>query len=201
MLQQQNESRAKNIRSLTKDEINLLPIRAWEGDIVLVQDQKELDAALEELWMEPVLGFDTETKPTFSKGKTAKTAVIQFATEVRAYIVRLAAVPFGSDLAELLSSPDHLKVGVAIRDDMKALGRFFPFAPAGVIDLADLALSKGVEARGLRTLAASMLGFRISKSAQCSNWENAVLTPQQIRYAATDAWVGREIYMSLVSLP
>jgi len=104
-------------------------------------------------------------------------------------------------MAELLSSPEHLKVGVAIRDDLRAMQRFYPFNPVGVVDLAELARSKGVEAQGLRTLAASLLGFRISKGARCSNWENAVLTPQQIRYAATDAWIGRELYFRLLSLP
>ncbi len=200
MLQQCSKPSAEVIRSLTKDEINLLPIRAWEGDVVLVQSREELGWALEELWREPVLGFDTETRPTFSKGHTANPAIIQFATEIRAYIVRLAQVPLQEDLAELLSSPHNLKVGVAINDDMKALAKLFPFTPRGVVDLAALARSCGVQAQGLRTLAASLLGFRISKGAQCSNWENAVLTPQQIKYAATDAWVGRKIYLKLAAL-
>ncbi len=200
MLQQSSETSPKGIRSLTKDEINLLPIRAWEGDVLLVQSLNELDEALEELWKEPILGFDTETRPTFSKGHTANPAIIQFATETRAYIIRLAHVPLQDDLAELLASPHNLKVGVAINDDMKALARLFPFTPRGVVDLAALARVCGVQAQGLRTLAACLLGFRISKSAQCSNWENAVLTPQQIKYAATDAWVGRKIYLQLAAL-
>lgn len=183
---------------LSKEEINLLPIRAWEGRIVLVQDEAALDAALEQLWNEPVLGFDTETRPTFTKGKTCQPALIQLATAQTAYLIQLTHIPFSDRMAELLASPSVLKVGVAIHDDMKALARIHEFTPSGVVDLAALARAKGVQAQGLRTLSANLLGFRISKSAQCSNWENRELTSQQVKYAATDAWVGRELYFHLI---
>ena len=183
---------------LSKDEINLLPIQAWMGDIVLVQDEASLSAALEDLWKEPVLGFDTETRPTFTKGKTCQPALIQLATARTAYLIQLTHIPFSERMAELLASPKVLKVGVAIHDDMKALARIHEFTPGGVVELAALARAKGVQAQGLRTLSANLLGFRISKSAQCSNWENHELTPQQVKYAATDAWVGRELYFHLI---
>ena len=183
---------------LTKDEINLLPIQAWDGPIVLVQDDAALDAALEQLWKEPVLGFDTETRPTFTKGKVCLPALIQLSTADTAYLIQLTHLPFDDRVAELLASPRVLKVGVAIHDDMKALARIHAFAPAGVVDLAALARAKGIQAQGLRTLSANLLGFRISKSAQCSNWENRELSPQQVKYAATDAWVGRELYFHLI---
>ena len=157
---------------LSKDQINLLPIQAWTGRIVLVQDEAGLDAALEKLWAEPVLGFDTETRPTFTKGKTCLPALIQLASADTAYLIQLTRIPFGDRVAELLASPRVLKVGVAIHDDMKALARIHEFTPSGVVDLAALARAKGIQAQGLRTLAANLLGFRISKSAQCSNWEH-----------------------------
>ena len=78
------------------------------------------------------------------------------------------------------------------------LARIHAFTPAGVVDLAALARAKGIQAQGLRTLSANLLGFRISKSAQCSNWENRELSAQQVKYAATDAWVGRELYFHLI---
>ncbi len=183
---------------LSKDEINLLPIQAWTGPIVLVRDEQTLDAALEQLWKEPVLGFDTETRPTFTKGKTCLPALIQLATADTAYLIQLTHLPFNARMAELLSSPRILKVGVAIHDDMKALARIHGFHAEGVVDLAALARAKGIQAQGLRTLAANLLGFRISKNAQCSNWENHELTPQQVKYAATDAWIGRELYFHLI---
>ncbi|MBQ8173498.1 MAG: 3'-5' exonuclease domain-containing protein 2 [Mailhella sp.] len=183
---------------LSKEEINLLPIRAWDGPIVLVQDEQALDSALDLLWKEPVLGFDTETRPTFTKGKTCLPALIQLATGDTAYLIQLTHLPFNARMAELLASPRVLKVGVAIHDDMKALARIHEFTPGGVVDLAALARAKGIQAQGLRTLAANLLDFRISKNAQCSNWENHELTPQQVKYAATDAWIGRELYFHLI---
>ena len=185
---------------LSKEEINLLPIQAWEGPIVLVQEEEALAAALEKLRQEPVLGFDTETRPTFTKGKTCRPALIQLATADTAYLIQLTHLPFSDAIAELLSSPQVLKVGVAIHDDMKALARIHPFMADGVVDLAVMARARGIQAQGLRTLAANLLGFRISKSAQCSNWENHELTQQQIKYAATDAWVGRELYFHMLRM-
>lgn len=185
---------------LSKEEINLLPIQAWEGPVVLVREEESLAAALEKLRQEPVLGFDTETRPTFTKGKTCRPALIQLATADTAYLIQLTHLPFSEDIAELLSSPRVLKVGVAIHDDMKALARIHPFHADGVVDLAVMARARGIQAQGLRTLAANLLGFRISKSAQCSNWENHELTPQQIKYAATDAWVGRELYFHMLRM-
>ncbi|MBQ4616533.1 MAG: 3'-5' exonuclease domain-containing protein 2 [Mailhella sp.] len=184
--------------ALSKEDINLLPIQAWNGPIVIVQDEIALDSALEQLWKEPVLGFDTETRPTFTKGKTCLPALIQLSTADTAYLIQLTHLSFNERMAELLSSPRILKVGVAIHDDMKALARIHEFTPGGVVDLAALARAKGIQAQGLRTLSANLLGFRISKSAQCSNWENRELTPQQVKYAATDAWVGRELYFHLI---
>ncbi len=184
--------------SLSKEEINLLPLQAWEGPVVLVQDDEALTAALEDLWKENVLGFDTETRPTFTKGKTCRPALIQLATAETVYLIQLTRIAFRDDIATLLSSPRVLKVGVAIHDDMKALARIHPFAADGVVDLAAMARARGIQAQGLRTLSANLLGFRISKSAQCSNWENHELTAQQIKYAATDAWVGRELYFHML---
>lgn len=183
---------------LSKEEINLLPLRAWEGPVVLVQNEQALDNALKDLWQEHVLGFDTETRPTFTKGKTCRPALIQLATAATVYLIQLTHIPFGNEIAELLSSPRVLKAGVAIHDDMKALARIHPFHADGVADLAAMARTRGIQAQGLRTLSANLLGFRISKSAQCSNWENHELTPQQIKYAATDAWVGRELYFHML---
>ena len=184
---------------LTKEEINQLPLRAWEGDVIIVREQRQLSAALAMLQKEKVLGFDTETKPCFTKGHTALPALIQLATQNNVFLFQLKHLCLGLELAGLLSSNEHLKVGVAIHDDMKALGRLYPFEAGGIVDIAQMARSQGIKAQGLRTLAANLLGFRISKGAQCSNWENEDLTPQQIKYAATDAWVGRQLYCYLAA--
>ena len=132
--------------SLSKEEINLLPLRAWEGPVVLVQDENALAAALNDMWQENVLGFDTETRPTFTKGKTCRPALIQLATAETVYLIQLTHTPFSEDVAELLSSPRVLKAGVAIHDDMKALARIHPFAADGVADLAAMARARGIQA-------------------------------------------------------
>ena len=187
-------------RRVNADMLQCLPIVAYRGEIVLVEDDDMLDAVLPEILRERVLGFDTETRPTFTKGKTCRPALIQLATAETVYLIQLTHTPFSEDVAELLSSPRVLKAGVAIHDDMKALARIHPFVADGVADLAAMARARGIQAQGLRTLAANLLGFRISKSAQCSNWENYELTVQQIKYAATDAWIGRAIYLRMREL-
>ena len=183
--------------TLSKDDINALPIQAYEGDIRLIRDEEALTDALKHLEREDVLGFDTETRPIFTKGKTSSPALLQLAARDCVYLVQLTRQPFDERLAALLANPRIIKAGVAVRDDLLALKRLHPFVPGGAVDLAALARARGIKAQGLRSLAASLLGFRISNSAQCSNWERDELSPQQIRYAATDAWVGRELYARL----
>lgn len=185
------------VRQLSKDEINELPMLAYEGDILLVETEGELTRALNRLKGERLLGFDTESRPSFKKGKSYPTSLIQLASADVVVLVRLNRVPFAETLAQLLADPQIIKAGVAIRDDIRALLRLCPFVPAGLSDLAEMAKKRNIGAQGLRTLAAHLLGGRISKAAQCSNWEKKNLTPQQIRYAATDAWIGRQIYLKM----
>lgn len=182
---------------LSREDVNALPIRAYEGEICLVRTERELEVALNELWDETVIGFDTETRPTFTRGNVSPPALVQLAGHARVFLVQLPHMPFGEALAALLSTEHIVKAGVAIRDDMRALERLYPFEAGAVADLALMARTRGIKAQGLRTLAAQLLGFRISKSAQCSNWEKSDLTIRQIRYAATDAWVGRELYLAM----
>lgn len=186
---------------LTKEEINLLPVVIYEGEIVLVKNQTQLEMALAELNKEHVLGFDTETRPTFSKGPQHPPSTLQLSTQRRVFIIQLNHIPFNQELAHLLASQEIVKAGVAIRDDIKALAKICPFTPGSMIDLATMANSKGLQAQGLRTITANLLGYRVSKSVQCSNWSLNTLTEKQIRYAATDAWLGRILYEMLHVLP
>lgn len=188
------------IRSLTREEINELPLLAYEGEIRVVNDQQGLEAALERLKKESVLGFDTETRPSFRKGKSYPTTLVQLAGTDCVFLIQLMFVPFGERLASLLASPDIVKAGVAIHEDMRCLRKLHDFKPAALVDLAEMARGLRLQAQGLRTLAAHIMGGRISKSAQCSNWAKKELTAQQIRYAATDAWIGRELYLRLRAL-
>jgi ribonuclease D len=184
-------------RKLRSEEINTLPMVRYEGEVRLVRSECELDAALDLLAREDLLGFDTETRPSFRKGRINQPALIQIAASDRILLMQLAFVPFGKGLASLLSNESILKVGVGIWDDMRELGKLFPFEGAGAVDLGDLARSLKLPTQGLRNMAANLLGWRISKGSRCSNWSLPDLSTRQIAYAATDAWIGRELYLKM----
>lgn len=180
-----------------KDEIMALPLRAWDGDTVLVNRPEQVAEAIAALSADPTLGFDTESRPAFRKGKYYPPSLVQLATASCVYIFQLSRMEFPQELCDLLANPGIVKTGVAVRDDIKDLQRIRDFSEAGFIDLGVVAQDLKLETHGLRNLAAKFLGFRISKSARCTNWANLRLTRQQIAYAATDAWVSREIYVSM----
>lgn len=182
------------------EEINALPLRCYEGPVEIIRNMKHWRVACKNLLSEKVIGFDTETRPSFRKGKRNSPALIQLASSTTVYLVQLGWLPFGQHCAELLENPDIIKVGVGIADDMKALASIYPFQPQGVVDLGELASHNNFESHGLRTLAASLFGWRISKGSQCSNWSVRQLSPRQVAYAATDAWIGRKIYLRLCEL-
>lgn len=185
---------------LTKDEVNECPLFKYEGEVVLVQDEETLEAVLPALYAERVLGFDTETKPTFKKGKMHDPALIQLAAADKVYLFLLKKLPLDERLAGVLADPGIVKAGVAIADDFRSLQNLFGFQPAGLVDLSGVARKNNISMFGLRGLAACFLGVRISKTARCSNWGNTRLSAQQITYAATDAWVSRQIYMKAEEL-
>lgn len=182
---------------LSRDEINSLPLRHYEGCIQIVRTLSEWHKVEEELKNETVLGFDTETRPAFKKGRINSPAVIQLAAARAVYLVQLAWLPFNAHMAAILGNCAIIKTGVGINDDMAALGKIFPFTPNGCVDLGIVAKNNNIPNQGLRTLAASLFGWRISKGSQCSNWSCRNLSRRQIEYAATDAWIGRLIYLKL----
>lgn len=187
-------------RRLSREEINALPLRCYEGEVHLIHGLEQWREALPALKADGILGFDTETRPTFRKGRMNSPALIQFATAGAVYLVQLGSTPFNEEIAQVLEDPAIIKVGVAIKEDLRALAKIHPFTARGVVDLGQLAASLDLPSRGLRTLAASLFGVRISKGSQCSNWSAPRLSERQVAYAATDAWIGRQIYMRLKEL-
>lgn len=183
---------------LTKEEINLLPAINYDGEIVLVRSDEELSLAVNELKKNSVLGFDTETRPKFTKGAMHLPSLIQLATDKKVYLIQLKHVSSTEGLAELLSDENIIKAGVAIHEDYRSLSRIFPLECQGTVDLAKLANQKGLKAQGLRTISANLLGYKVSKGAQCSNWASDTLSHAQIQYAATDAWLGLLLYNNLM---
>ncbi|MBO4334491.1 MAG: 3'-5' exonuclease domain-containing protein 2 [Desulfovibrio sp.] len=184
-------------RRLTSEEINDLPLFHYEGPVHLIRDLSSWQSALADLRSAEVLGFDTETRPTFRKGRTNAPSLVQLATAHAVYLVQLSWLPFGPYLAELLGDSSLIKAGVGIRYDMQALAKLSTFTPAGLVDLGSVARLNKLSSQGLRTLAAAFFGFRISKGSQCSNWSLTELSPRQIVYAATDAWISRLIYVTM----
>lgn len=185
---------------ITRDEVNALPIRRYEGSVHLATPGEALDAALADIRAERVVGFDTETRPVFRAGDVHPPALAQVATARAVYLFQLLRADYRAVLADLLASRATVKAGVALADDLKALKLQFPFNEAAVVDLGTVARRHRYQQTGLRNLAAIFLGFRIPKGTKTSNWAAARLTPQQISYAATDAWACRELYLKMEEL-
>jgi ribonuclease D len=181
----------------SKAEINQLPLKRYEGPVEVIADDERLRAVMPVLHAEKVLGFDIEVRPTFKSGDHFPPALVQLAGKSKVFLVQLKKVSARHLLGDLFADGRVIKAGVAVSGDIEKLHEVMPFAPAGFIDLGKMAAKKGVKAMGVRTLAAQLLGLRISKGAQCSNWERSQLAPAQVLYAATDAWVCREIFLAL----
>lgn len=187
-------------KKFTKEEINALPLRRYEGAILIPATEEELDRAFEALARETVLGFDTETQPCFKKGGSNPTALVQLATADEVYIFQFTRIHFPQRLADILADPGKIKAGVAVDDDVSSLRKLKEFEPASFVDLGEASRRHNLMTNGLRTLAANLLGVRISKTARSSNWGKPSLTDKQIIYAATDAWVSRELYLRMHEL-
>ncbi len=183
--------------NIDKQELAEYPVSGFEGEIVLVDDYSKLEESIRMLKSASVIGFDTETKPSFRKGKNNKVALLQLSDSKRAFLFRLNKIGLPSELVDILSDESVAKVGVAIHDDIKGLKAIRNFKDGGFIELQDYVKEFGIVSSGLRKLSAIILGFRISKRQQVSNWEAPNLTDAQLSYAATDAWVCCEIYKKL----
>ena len=194
-----NHSPQTATRKISKAEINELPLISWEGRIEILNTADEMAAAVETLQHATILGFDTETRPTFKKGDYYPPALIQLGTPDCVYLFRISTTKTLAPLLPILESKTILKTGVAIKDDVKELRRMEDFQPGGFIEIADITLKLGYENRGLRALAGLLMQGRISKAAQVSNWARPELDRKQIRYAATDAWISRELYIRAIA--
>ncbi|MEG3639753.1 3'-5' exonuclease [Magnetococcus sp. PR-3] len=183
-----------------KESINSLPVVRWDGDIHLISRDEELPQAIEALRQEKVLGFDTETRPSFRKGTSYDPTLIQLAGHKVVYLFQITQLQDHTLLAALLADPEIYKVGVGLSQDIRQLQAIFSFEPGGFVDVGETARHSDIANRGLRSMAAAFFDVRISKRAQCSNWALEQLQPYQITYAATDAWISRELYVALAEM-
>ncbi len=186
-------------KAVEDEYIKSLPPGSFSGTICVVDNYGILNEVQDALIGVPVLGFDTETKPSFKKGRFHQVALLQISTPDKAFLFRLNKISLPKFIIDIMEDPSVVKVGVAIKDDLNALMKLAPFKPQGFIDLQQFVKQFGIEDNGLKKLVANILGFRISKRFQTSNWELEVLGPEQQCYAATDAWVCQQIYISLIN--
>ncbi|MFV0521391.1 MAG: 3'-5' exonuclease [Mangrovibacterium sp.] len=183
--------------SISKEELANIDVQTFGGTITVVDTKKKEREAIEYLKECRILGFDTETKPSFKKGESNSVALLQLSDGNKVFLFQLKKIGLSNELKMILSSSDIIKAGVAIRDDIKALNKLNGFIPKGFVELQSYVKKFGIEDMSLLKLSAIILGFKISKSQRLSNWEAPILTEAQQRYAATDAWVGCEIYKRL----
>lgn len=184
-------------KTITKEELNQLPLKHFEGRVDVIEDIQVIEHLVSELEQHTILGFDTETKPSFQKGKVNQVSLLQLATSEKVYLFRLNKTGLHPALLRLLSNPRIKKVGVGIRDDIKGLNRLVSFRQAGFIEIQDYVKQLEIEDSSLKKLAGLVLGIRVSKRQRLSNWEAPHLSEGQILYAATDAWVAIELLNKL----
>ena len=176
-----------------------LPLASFEGEITVIDTLGEaFDQAIKYLRRQKVLGFDTETRPTFTADQPSfGTSLLQLSGGGRAFLFRIKKVGMPEALCSLLSSSRIVKVGAAIHDDVRGLQKYSGFRPRNFVDLQKIGWEYGIRDKSVKKMTAIILGFKISKAQQLSNWEAEHLTDSQKRYAATDAWVCREMYLRL----
>jgi ribonuclease D len=183
------------VLAISREEVNALPIRRYEGEVHVVSAEGDIASALKDILGETVVGFDTETRPAFRPGESYPPSLAQLATARAVYLFQVRHREVAQAVAEVLGNEHVVKAGVGLADDLRGLKNLIQFAEKAVVDLGSVAVRNGLKQTGVRNLAALFLGFRIPKGTKTSNWSRPRLSSQQITYAATDAWACRELYV------
>jgi len=187
-------------RDISREAMATLPIRRFEGEVVLVENHRELVRAVDDIRHESIVGWDTETRPAFRKGEVYRPSLLQVATARAVYVIALQKIDASEHVAGFFGAAGIVKVGISVADDLKKLATLFPLEPVSVLDAGTVARRHGMAQTGLRNLAGIFLGFRVPKGAKTTNWAAPRLSAQQINYAATDAWACRELYLKFKEL-
>ena len=189
------------IDKISNEQTALLPAVEFRGEIRIVEHERDIAAACKTLAEQPVIGFDTETRPSFRPGVTFRVSLLQLSTPQLCFLFRLNKIPFAKPILQVLESKEILKIGADVAGDLRSLRQIRHFRDAGFVDLQTIAPQWGIGEKSLRKLSAIVLGRRVSKAQRLSNWEAATLTDKQQLYAATDAWVCTRIYEQLLRTP
>ena len=189
------------IDKISNEQTALLPAVEFRGEIRIVEHERDIAAACKTLAEQPVIGFDTETRPSFRPGVTFRVSLLQLSTPTVCYLFRLNKIPLAKPILQLLEDRRVLKIGADVAGDLRARRQIRHFRDGGFVDLQGIAPEWGIGEKSLRKLSAIVLGRRVSKAQRLSNWEAATLTDKQQLYAATDAWVCTRIYEQLLRTP
>ena len=189
------------IDKISNEQTALLPAVEFRGEIRIVEHERDIAAACKTLAEQPVIGFDTETRPSFRPGVTFRVSLLQLSTPTVCYLFRLNKIPLAKPILQLLEDRRILKIGADVAGDLRSLRQTRHFRDGGFVDLQGIAPEWGIGEKSLRKLSAIVLGRRVSKAQRLSNWEAATLTDKQQLYAATDAWVCTRIYEQLLRTP
>jgi len=187
-------------RIISREAINALPIRRYEGPVSVIAAPHELAPAMADILQETLVGFDTETRPAFRPGESYPPSLAQVATGRAVYLFQVRHAEIAAAVARMLAEERIVKAGVGMADDLKSLKKIVAFHEKSIADVGALAQRHGLKQSGVRNLAGLFLGFRIPKGTKTSNWARQKLSEQQIVYAATDAWACRELYLKFREL-
>lgn len=187
------------LKTISKEELGALKAEQFSGRIVLVQSESMAKKAMRYLLDQPIVGFDTETRPSFKKGQMHKVALIQLSTPDTCFLIRLNQLGIFPLMKEFLESESVKKVGLSTKDDFTSLNRLAPVQPKGFIELQKLVKTYGIGEASLTKIYALLFGKRISKAQRLTNWEATELSEAQQRYAALDAWACLKIYDKLIN--
>ncbi len=171
-----------------KNLISKLPRVLFEGRIFVIFSEKEAQKAVDYLMQQTILGFDTETRPSFKKGQMHQVALLQVATHDTCFLFRLNQIGITPPIQRLLEDRDITKVGLSLQDDLRMLRHRNDFTPGSFIELQREVKDLGIQDMSLQKIYANLFGEKIAKGQQLSNWEADTLSEAQQRYAATDAW-------------
>ena len=186
--------------SITPQEIDKMELAAFPGRISIIDSQgPAMEAAIRYLKKQKIIGFDTESRPCFSPDQPHYgVSLLQLSGADKAFLFRIKSLGMQRKLCSILSNPSIIKVGAAVQDDIKGLQKYAAFTPQSFVDLQKIVWEYGIKDKSVKKMAAIILGFKISKTQQLSNWEADNLSEAQQKYAATDAWVCREMYIHLM---
>lgn len=189
--------------SVQPEEIEKMPLGNFPGEItVITKSGLDYAKAIAYLSTQKIIGFDTETRPVFEPGKPHHhVALLQLSGADKAFLFRTHKMGIRRMVCAILANPRIIKVGAAVHDDLRGLQFYTKFQPKGFVDLQKIGWEWGIKDKSVKKMAANILGCRISKTQQLSNWEAAELSQAQKMYAATDAWICREMYLKLQDTP